>query len=376
MADGAEVVAEAAPDHSAMRSRLVDVQLGKNFSELHPSLKIFDRARREFIFQFRLLRESNYHHLLFTFLIGSAAFVLGAVQSDVFTGGDPLVSGTKGLSQMPGMDFFLLMSSGLMWIWFLMRAWTTFPIMTGHMMNLLIIWFALFVSQILFHKSMPDFPREVQMGEMLTGMVLIAVAIFLSYFFWKAVMETRDLHVKEHHLHEDVRVMEAAMAEHSLLAWTSALIIWVGASFINAWSGANFVADRHAERMVVYFIHIISGPICIAGMTYLLWFPQRMLGGAGTAVRTKRARAAAAELSSTSEKDDSGECPICGHGMDITRGEDGEPILDCAAVDCNAKGSAGTDCSRCQETIPRRITCPNCSTNSPVIDYLPDMEVW
>ena len=376
MAEVGEVVEETANDHSAMRSRLVDVQLRKKAVNLHPSLEIIDDARREFIFQLRLLREGNYHNLLFTFFIGVAAFVLGAVQSDVFTGGDPLISGTKGLSQMPGMDFFLLMSSGLMWIWFLTRTWTSFPIMTGHMMNLLIIWFALFVAQLLFHKTMPEFPRDLQMGEMLTGMVLIAVSIFLAYFFWKAVKETRDLHVKEHHLHEDVRIMEAAMAEHSLLAWTSALVLWVFATIVNSWSGANFVADRHASKTGIYLIHIISGPICIAGMTYLLWFPQKMLGEAGTTVRTKRARAAAAEMSTDTSIEEKGACPICNTEVEISRGKDGEPIMDCASKSCDAKGNAGSDCPKCKKMIPRRFTCPNCSTNSPVIDYLPDTEVW
>ena len=40
------------------------------------------------------------------------------------------------------------------------------------------------------------------------GTLAILVVVFFIYYFSHAVVETRDLHVEENHVHEDVRLMQ------------------------------------------------------------------------------------------------------------------------------------------------------------------------
>ena len=117
-----------------------------------------------------------------------------------------------------------------------------FPVMRGHIINVIIIWSSIFLSQVILHVSAPNFLLDILV--MLGRVMLTAVGCFFTYFFWKAVTETRDYHVGENHAHTDVRVMEEAMAEHSLFAWTMMVIIWVLMMILNGWSGAHFIREK------------------------------------------------------------------------------------------------------------------------------------
>ena len=91
------------------------------------------------------------------------------------------------------------------------------------------------------------------------------VAVFMLYMLSTAVRETRDLHVEENHLHEDVRKMTEEMEEHSLFGWAALFVVWGIVVIINAWSGAHFVSDRFADRWGVLTLHVLTAPLVLGG---------------------------------------------------------------------------------------------------------------
>tara|TARA_B100000700_G_C14970364_1_gene821060 strand:- start:74 stop:1207 length:1134 start_codon:yes stop_codon:yes gene_type:complete len=374
-----EIIAEAdisADGHDEMPFRLGDIVLEKEFADLHPLLRPIDQIRHEWKFQFKLLRNEWGQPHVMTMFTGIAAFLLGAVSAELFVGGDPKVTGIDGLAGIGGFAFFQLIVSAILWVWFFVQLSVNFPVMRGHMINVIIIWSSIFLSQVVLHVNSPSFPIGANLGDALGGVMLSAVGCFFTYFFWKAVTETRDFHVQEHHVHTDVRVMEEAMAEHSLFAWTIMVIVWVFTMMLNGWSGAHFIADRNVSDYAIYSIHLISGVFLIFLLMHMLWFPQRMLGE-GARVQTKAAAAADADLLIegvvlASE----GECPSCEASAPISQNEKGETILDCASEDCNSRGVAGETCEGCGENYPTRYTCTSCGINSPAIDFIPDKEAW
>ena len=363
-------------EHDSMPFRLSDIVLNKEFANLHPLLGTVDQLRREWKFQFRLMKhEWGQAHFL-TLITGLLAFLLGSISTELFAGGDPKITGINGMAEIGGFAFFQIIVSTILWIWFFVQISVNFPIMRGHIINVMIIWMSIFASQIILHVSSPDFPVGANLGDALGGVILAAVGCFFAYFFWKAVTETRDLHVMEHHVHTDVRVMEEAMSEHSLYSWTVMVILWVVILMINGWSGAHFIADRSTSDYPIYAIHIVTGIILIYLLMHIIWFPQRMLGE-GTRVQTRAATAADADLLMdgvvlVSE----GQCPSCNANATISRDQSGETVVDCASEDCSRRGPAGNKCEGCGQKFPTRHTCVSCGINSPASDFIPDSEAW
>jgi hypothetical protein len=377
MAEEILVEVSLLPDeHDSMPFRLSDIVLDKEFSNLHPLLSTVDQLRREWKFQFRLLKhEWGQAHFL-TLITGMLAFLLGSISTELFAGGDPKITGLEGMAEIGGFAFFQIIVSTILWIWFFVQISVNFPIMRGHIINIMIIWASIFASQIILHVSSPNFPIGANLGDALGGVILAAVGCFFTYFFWKAVTETRDLHVMEHHVHTDVRVMEEAMSEHSLYSWTVMVIFWVFILILNGWSGSHFIADRSATDYPIYAIHIVTGIILIYLLMHIIWFPQRMLGE-GTRVQTRAATAADAELLMdgvvlVSE----GECPSCNANASISRDQNGETVVDCASEDCSRRGPSGNKCEGCGQQFPTRHTCEGCGINSPASDFIPDSEAW
>ena len=377
MAEEIQIEINLPPDeHDTMPFRLGDIVLERKFGDLHPVLGNIDQLRHEWKFQFRLLRhEWGQAHFL-TMVTGVLAFLLGSISTELFDGGDPKLTGLNGMAAIGGFAFFQLIVSAILWVWFFIQISVNFPIMRGHIINVVIIWGAIFASQIMFHVNSPSFPIGASLGDALGGVILAAVGCFFTYFFWKAVTETRDLHVQEHHVHTDVRVMEEAMAEHSLYAWTMLIILWVFTIALNGWSGTHFIAERNVSNYGIYVIHIISGILLIYILMHILWFPQRMLGE-GTRVQTRAATAADADLLLEGViLAAEGSCPSCQESAPVSRADNGDTILDCASEDCNRIGPAGSACEGCGEAYPTRYTCVSCGINSPASDYIPDSEAW
>lgn len=282
------------PNHNTLPFRLSDIEIKPKFFDFHPMILTI---RKEIIFQWKLIRDEwNKQHLI-AMLAGMIAILLGTFNGEIINGGDARISGLEGLQQSGATSYFQMILSIVCWGWFLYQLLRLFPIMRTHSITLMLIWGGLGLSQILFHVENKQFPIAFDLSQMMGGLLVTLVCIFFLYFFIKAVTETRDLHVETNHLHEDVRMMEAEMAEHSLKAWTTICLVWCGLAILSSWSGAHFVAERMADQPILIAIYVVLSLICIPLLMWTIWFPQRMLGTEAL-VRTKAAASAEEDLRS------------------------------------------------------------------------------
>ena len=159
------------------------------------------------------------------------------------------------------------------------------------------IWAGFAIAQVFFHSTNKNFPVGLSLSDMMGGFLITLVCIFFLYFFIKAVRETRDLHVETHHLHEDVRVMEESMLEHSLRGWAFVCAAWAISAMLSAWTGAQYIAERTGSRTWALTLHILFSILTIPLLIWTVWFPQRMLGNEAR-VRTKAAVSADEDLMS------------------------------------------------------------------------------
>jgi hypothetical protein len=188
----------------------------------------------------------------------------------------------------------------LIWGWFLFMLIQMFPIMRTHTVTLLMIWAGFAIAQVFFHSTNKNFPVGLSLSDMMGGFLITLVCIFFLYFFIKAVRETRDLHVETHHLHEDVRVMEESMLEHSLRGWAFVCAAWAISAMLSAWTGAQYIAERTGSRTWALTLHILFSILTIPLLVWTVWFPQRMLGNEAR-VRTKAAVSADEDLMSKAD---------------------------------------------------------------------------
>ena len=282
------------PNHNTLPFRLSDIEIKPKFFDFHPMILTI---RKEIIFQWKLIRDEwNKQHLI-AMVAGTIAILLGTFNGEIINGGDARISGLEGLQQSGATSYFQMILSIVCWGWFLYQLLRLFPIMRTHSITLMLIWGGLGLSQILFHVENKQFPIAFDLSQMMGGLLVTLVCIFFLYFFIKAVTETRDLHVETNHLHEDVRMMEAEMAEHSLKAWTTICLVWCGLAILSSWSGAHFVAERLADQPILIAIYVVLSLICIPLLMWTIWFPQRMLGTEAL-VRTKAAASAEEDLRS------------------------------------------------------------------------------
>ena len=278
----------------ALPFRLGDVDIKPWFIDLHPMIP---QIRNELVFQLRLFRLD--WNTQYSVAVVSAIFAvfLGALNGDIFDGGNAKISGLEGLQVAGSTAYFQMVLSVVCWAWFLFSMLQLFPIMRTHTVTLLLIWGGLGIAQVYFHSNNKDFPLSFSLSDMMGGFLITLVCIFFLYFFIKAVRETRDLHVETHHIHEDVRVMEASMREHSLTGWTLVCLTWTAGAMLSAWTGAHYIAERTGSRTWALVLHLLFSVITIPLMVWTIWFPQKMLGNE-TRVRTKAAVTAEEDLMS------------------------------------------------------------------------------
>lgn len=278
----------------ALPFRLGDVEIKPWFIDLHPMVP---QIRNELVFQLRLFRLD--WNTQYSVAVVSAIFAvfLGALNGDIFDGGNAKISGLEGLQVAGSTAYFQMVLSVVCWAWFLFSMLQLFPIMRTHTVTLLLIWGGLGIAQVYFHSNNKDFPLSFSLSDMMGGFLITLVCIFFLYFFIKAVRETRDLHVETHHIHEDVRVMEASMREHSLSGWTLVCLTWTAGAMLSAWTGAHYIAERTGSRTWALVLHLLFSVITIPLMVWTIWFPQKMLGNE-TRVRTKAAVTAEEDLMS------------------------------------------------------------------------------
>ena len=278
----------------ALPFRLGDVEIKPWFIDLHPMVP---QIRNELVFQLRLFRLD--WNTQYSVAVVSAIFAvfLGALNGDIFDGGNAKISGLEGLQVAGSTAYFQMVLSVVCWAWFLFSMLQLFPIMRTHTVTLLLIWGGLGIAQVYFHSNNKDFPLSFSLSDMMGGFLITLVCIFFLYFFIKAVRETRDLHVETHHIHEDVRVMEASMREHSLSGWMLVCLAWTAGAMLSAWTGAHYIAERTGSRTWALVLHLLFSVITIPLMVWTIWFPQKMLGNE-TRVRTKAAVTAEEDLMS------------------------------------------------------------------------------
>ncbi|DAC41383.1 MAG TPA: hypothetical protein D7I00_03160 [Candidatus Poseidoniales archaeon] len=281
----------------ALPFRLGDVQIKPWFIDVHPMIT---QIRNELLFQWRLFRLD--WNTQYTVAVTSAIFavLLGALNGDIFDGGNAKIAGLEGLQVAGSTAYFQMVLSVVCWAWFLFSMLQLFPIMRTHTVTLLLIWGGLGIAQVYFHSNNKDFPLSFSLSDMMGGFLITLVCIFFLYFFIKAVRETRDLHVETHHIHEDVRVMEASMREHSLSGWTFVCLTWTTGALLSAWTGAHYIAERTGSRTWALVLHLLFSIITIPLMVWTIWFPQKMLGNE-TRVRTKAAVTAEEDLMSKAD---------------------------------------------------------------------------
>ena len=372
--------------HDEMPFRLSDMTLKYNIADLHPALKgvgiSIDNIRKELKFQSKLAWHEWERQHWIALLLGASAFLIGAISGEIFGGGDATVSGIDGMTgAIGGFAYFQMLVSVILWVWFAIQVWNLFPIMRSHALTLLVMWNAMFLAQIMFHVDNSDFPLRIVLSQLMWGTLIVLAVLFLLSFFWKAVLETRDMHVEAYHVHEDVRVMEAEMAEHSLAGWTLIFVTWLLLVIISTWSGAHYVSERIAldgNRTIFLVLHIICGILILPVYFMVIWFPQRMLGE-NTRVQTKAAFAADVELSSLGDKmveKKKSFCPECETDVNVQRTDTGDIAIPCLNQGCGTIGITGMPCSGCGQVMPTRYTCPGCDINAPALDFLPDAEAW
>lgn len=362
-------------EHTDLRLRLSDVDLKPLFRSSLPFGEQIERVRREWTFIGRLSSTKERNDAGITAIIGVVAFLLGALSPEVLGGGRPDL---VGMTTVSGAAYVQTLVSMTMWGWFVVRLWMTFPVMRVHVLTMFVCWGLMMGAQLLFHIENANFPKNMALSQLSTGSLLTIVAVFMLYMLGTAVRETRDMHVEEFHVHEDVRRMSEELEEHSLFGWGALFVAWFVLVAINAWSGAHFVAERHAERWGALTVHVLTAPLIIGTMLVVAWFPQRMLG-AGATVRTKAARFADADLHGSKQHEREEfrmDCPSCGLVSEDLRHGAISVEQRCLVPGCDGWGPTGTACASCERPLPSRLTCVGCGVNTPIAEFMGSKEVW
>lgn len=370
----AELVDES---HDVLPLRLRDVKPFYNFAQFHPVAESIDRIQSELRFKGKLAAKEWDQQYWLTLIMGVVAFLLGSVSPEIFSGGSPDDTGIQGLEVIGGFAFFQMLVSIVIWGWFILQIARMFPIMRVHSISLLVFWNAIVIAQLMFHQNQMNFPVGASVSDMLGGTLVTLTVVFFIYFFCKAVVETRDLHVEEYHVHEDVRVMETEMAEHSLMGWGVICVAWFFLISVSAWSGANFVSERGGDRIGSYSVHIITGLLSLPIFLMMVWYPHRMLG-TDVRVTTKAALRAESQMqdSTVATTSTASICPECEAAVPIVRDKLGQIQLPCPTEGCTGFDTAGKKCPQCTTIIPTRYDCPKCGINAPVLDFISDSEAW
>ena len=377
MAEGAGAEGSAATHETTLPFRMADMTLQSPIPAHLPMAEAVNTVRKEWMFHWKLVKEEWTRTHYATIVFGLVALILGSVSTELWNGGDAKVSGVDGVLAIDGFQFFQLLISIICWGWFAYQAWMLFPVMRIHAISLLVMWNGMVGAQIFFYRTNPSFPLGLNLANMMEGTLILLVVFFFLFFFWKAVVETRDLHVEVNHLHEDVRVMEEALAEHSLRGWTALLGCWVFLIIVSSWAGLRHVATYGDNSLGFLVLHLLTGLPAIPILIFVLWYPQRMLGNQAS-VRTRAAVDASLEMSGEAlvKQKSIAACPECHAPSPLSLNNTGELTHPCRSPGCGTSVVVGNSCAACESPMPSRIACSSCGVNAPALDYMPDQEAW
>ena len=174
------------------------------------------------------------------------------------------------------------------------------------------------------------------------------------------------------------------MRDHSLIAWSAALISYCVLVVIHAWSGAHYVAVRQPTETdwwwILKTIYVVSGLLIVWLMLHVLWYPQLMLGSGGMRIESSISRQIGGMQSPGTEVEQksaiAGKCPDCGEVTAVNKLPSGEIEASCAIAGCNGVGTPGEKCSVCATRISSRMICTACNTSAPIDSHFSDDEAW
>ena len=134
--------------HDTLPFRLGDIEIKPRFVDFHPSVT---KIRTELLFQWKLIRTDWNQQFTIAVISAVLAVLLGALNADIFDGGNAKIAGLEGLQVAGSTAYFQMVLSIACWAWFLFSLVQLFPIMRTHTITLLLIWGGFGVAQIYLH---------------------------------------------------------------------------------------------------------------------------------------------------------------------------------------------------------------------------------
>lgn len=373
-------------EESALMERFSDYVTGSIFSNVDSRLQILDDLFSEISYVFNLIK--RYWGIRELIMIGFcvSGFILGTWDigiGEISSGGDydrwGILGDESGFLHMRDLALILSLLSSICWLGFVIMLWNSYPIMRENMLYLLIgIGFILF-GFIRAHANNPDFPNGAGPKGWTWVIIGNLIMLFLSIFVVRrAVVETRDIHVQRKHAHPDPRVVDRAWKDHSLVAWSSAIAVWIVFLNISFWSSTHSIAPSPGDlefSFSLVMIHVFTGIIATFFLLTIVWYPEFMLGATEARIQSSRAREVSGE-EVRAKKVEQGKCPVCNQNTSATMDDEGNITIPCDTEGCSGKGIVGSECKECGEKVPTRLVCVNCGSNTPIGGHFGRVEAW
>ncbi|MBJ84157.1 MAG: hypothetical protein CMB52_01395 [Euryarchaeota archaeon] len=381
--------------HEGMR--LTDMKIRQNLSIEYPRLEPLHHLKIELMFHYYKIRNTwNLGHWI-TVGIGVMAIILsgwdlgvgdlssGGDVDDYFSTGGDFWNEDSGIRNVSFPAAVLTLATVAAWAIFLVRIWAIFPLMRSQSISLFLALFAAQLTQFWAHGMDSNFPfggRGDAIAIMAVGTIVIT---FIGFILKRAVTDTRDLHVEERHWHPDPRQVDLALRDHSLIAWTVALLMYCVVIMVHAWAGAHYVSVRQPSEVewwgLLKIVHLATGILVVWLIMHILWFPQIMLGTSELTIQSEKARQVGPTRTTSSDSNSpsparSGKCPDCGEPTPVEMRANGEINAACGIVGCNGNGAPGEKCNVCGTRVSSRIICSACNTSAPVGSHFSDEEAW
>ena len=374
-------------------SRLTDLKIKQNLSIDYPMLEPLHHLKIEFMFHFYKIKTTWTMSHWTTLAIGFMAVILSGWDfgiNEISSGGDFYSIGidprddNSGIWNISNAAFALSLISFGLWLILLVRLWAIFPLMRSQAVSLYVALIAAEFSQYWAHGYDSKFPFGLDSFAIAISFVGLILITFVCFILQRAVTETRDVHVEERHWHPDPRQREIAKRDHSLIAWSFALVTYCVLVFIHAWSGAHYVSAREPSEVewwwIFKLVYTVTGLILVWLMVHVLWYPQIMLGSAEIRIESDRARQVGTIRDSAGKTSEeparAGKCPDCGEVTPVKMRANGEIEAACAIDGCNGTASPGEKCNVCGTRISSRVICLACNTSAPVGNHFSDDEAW
>jgi hypothetical protein len=376
-------------------SRLTDLKIKQSLSIDYPRLEPLHHLKIELMFHFFKIKSTWKMAQWSTLAIGFLAVIVSGWDfgiGELSSGGDfnsvgiNFQNGDSGIREVSNAAIVLSFATLALWAVFLVRLWSMFPLMRSQSISLFLAFFAAELSQYWAHGLDSKFPFGGKADAIVIAAVAIILIIFICFILQRAVTETRDVHVEERHWHPDPRQVEIAKRDHSLIAWSFALITYFSLVIFHAWTGAHYVTIIEPGQVsgwwILKILYLLSGLLIVWLMVHILWYPQIMLGSAEIRIESDRSRAVGLTLRKDVEENPnqqparSGKCPDCGEITPVKMLPNGVVEAACAIEGCNGSESPGKKCNVCGTRISSRVVCNACNTSAPIGNHFADEEAW